>query len=100
MKNNSKLSSIKGLIFDVDGTLIDSLGMWKALDKLYLSSRGIEPPPGLSAAIEGLGFDDTARYFKREFGLTDIVEKIVREIVHWRHPPVHRASHSRRDGGL
>lgn len=79
MKNNSKLSSIKGLIFDFDGTLIDSLGMWKDLDKLYLSSRGIEPPPGLSSAIEGLSFDDTARYFKREFGIIDSVERIVQD---------------------
>lgn len=37
---------IKGIIFDVDGTLLDSMHIWGGLGKRYLSYVGIEAKPG------------------------------------------------------
>lgn len=79
MRHHADLKRIKGLIFDFDGTLVDSLGMWKDLDHLYLASRGLVAPPGLSHAIEGLSFDQTAAYFKEQFGIPESIDEIVNE---------------------
>ena len=41
---------IKAAIFDVDGTLLDSLGIWEKADEEYLSRRGIKPEKGLEGS--------------------------------------------------
>ncbi|WDU83746.1 hypothetical protein [Caloramator sp. Dgby_cultured_2] len=38
------LDNIKAVIFDLDGTLIDSLWVWKQVDIEYLKKHGITPP--------------------------------------------------------
>ena len=42
---------IKAAIFDVDGTLLDSLGIWEKADEEYLSRRGIKPEKGLGRIL-------------------------------------------------
>ncbi len=71
---------IKGVIFDLDGTLIDSMGVWTRVDKDYLSRRGIEVPEDLLMDIEeGNSFIEVARYFKEKFALPDSIEEIISE---------------------
>ncbi len=70
------LAGIKAVIFDLDGTLVDSMWMWKSIDKEYLGRFGLSVPPDLAGAIEGMGFSETARYFKERFQLEDSVEQI------------------------
>lgn len=74
------LKDIEALIFDLDGTLIDSMWIWKEIDREYLSRFNIETPPDIQLQIEGKGFTETAVYFKERFLLTDDVETIKR---HW-----------------
>ena len=50
----------KAVIFDLDGTLMDSMWMWKAIDIEYLGKYGYELPPDLQKEIEGMGFTETA----------------------------------------
>ena len=38
------LSNIKGVIFDLDGTLVDSMGVWAKIDSDYLTDLGLEVP--------------------------------------------------------
>lgn len=73
-------NKIEGFIFDFDGTILDSLGMWNNLDGAYLDERSIEVPEDLKKSIEGMSFNDTAAYFKRRFKLRESVEEIVD---HW-----------------
>lgn len=73
------LSNIKGVIFDLDGTIIDSMWVWKQVDVEYLSKRNIELPVNLQKEIEGLSFTETALYFKKRFGISDSVEDIKNE---------------------
>lgn len=67
---------IRAVIFDMDGTLVDSMWLWHDIDVEYLSRFGLQCPPDLQAAIEGMSFGETAAYFKERFGLPDDVERI------------------------
>ena len=70
------LKNKKAVIFDLDGTLVDSMWMWKAIDIEYLGRFGIELPATLQKDIEGKSFSETAVYFKETFKLPDSLEKI------------------------
>ena len=42
---------IRGAIFDLDGVLLDSMGIWKDLGARYLRSLHIQPEPGLNEIL-------------------------------------------------
>ncbi len=67
------------VIFDLDGTLVDSMWMWKTIDIEYLARFGLEFPEDLQADIEGMSFTETAIFFKNRFKLPDPVDKIKRD---------------------
>lgn len=70
------LNNIEAVIFDLDGTLVDSMWMWREIDVEYLSKFGIEVPNDLQQAVEGMSFSETAQYFKDRFNLPDPIEVI------------------------
>ena len=70
------LDDYEAVIFDLDGSLVDSMWMWKAIDIEYLKGFGIKPPEDLQKQIGGRSFFETAVFFKDKFGLEDSVEKI------------------------
>ncbi len=74
------LKDIEALIFDLDGTLVDSMWIWKEIDREYLRQFDIETPDDIQLQIEGKGFTETASYFKERFLIPDDVETIKR---HW-----------------
>lgn len=73
------LNNIEAVIFDLDGTLVDSMWMWREIDVEYLSQFDIEVPSDLQQAVEGMSFSETAQYFKERFNLPDPVEVIKME---------------------
>lgn len=70
------LDDIEAVIFDLDGTLADSMGIWEELDTDYLSGFGITLDNPLHEEIEGMCFTETAEYFKKRFQIPDPVETI------------------------
>ncbi len=66
----------KAFLFDLDGTLVDSMWMWKSIDIEYLGRYGHECPPELQRVIEGMSFSETALYFKERFCLPLTIEEI------------------------
>ena len=70
------LEKFNAAIFDLDGTLVDSMGMWTQIDIDYLARWGYELPDDLQKAIEGFSFSETAMYFKTRFNIPDELEKI------------------------
>ena len=70
------LEKIKALIFDLDGTLVDSMWMWKAIDIEFLGRYGYDCPDDLQRMIEGMSFTETAAYFIRRFRLPLSMDEI------------------------
>lgn len=71
--------NFKGAVFDLDGTILDSMDVWDRIDIEFLSKRGFAVPEGYAKAISGLSFEDTAVYTKKLFGLPDAIEEITAE---------------------
>lgn len=70
------LKNIGAVIFDMDGSLVDSMWMWRAIDIEYLGRYGISLPENLQSEIEGMSFGETALYFKEHFPIPDSLEEI------------------------
>ena len=70
------LENIKAVIFDLDGTLVDSMWMWKEIDIEFLGRYGHDCPEDLQKSIEGMSFSETAVYFKDRFKLALPIEEI------------------------
>ncbi len=70
---------IKAVIFDFDGTLVDSVWVWKKVDDIFLSKRGLAVPEDLHQSIAGKSFSETAALFKERFGLTETTDAIKEE---------------------
>lgn len=70
------LQDIKAVIFDLDGSLVDSMWIWKDIDIEYLGRFGIELPEQLQDEIEGMSFSETAVYFKERFQIPDSLEQM------------------------
>lgn len=60
---------IKGVIFDLDGTLLDSTWVWKQVDVEFLGRYGHDVPEDYSDAIKAMGFEQVANYTIGRFGL-------------------------------
>lgn len=73
------LKEIEAVIFDLDGTLVDSMWVWDSLDKEYLARFGLSKPENLHCEIEGMSFVETAFYFKEHFPIPDSIEKIMED---------------------
>lgn len=73
---NEFLNGKKAVLFDLDGTLVDSMWMWKDIDIEFLGRFGYGLPEDLQREIEGMSFSETASYFKERFSLPMTVEEI------------------------
>lgn len=67
-------------IFDMDGTLIDSMSAWRNLGKDYLKGKGIKAPENLNDIIISMSMAESANYFREEFGIKDSVRQITIDI--------------------
>lgn len=68
---------IKCAIFDFDGTLFDSMGIWDQVGEIYLSSQGKSPKASLREDVRPLSLYQSACYVKREYDLSQSVEEIM-----------------------
>jgi len=67
------------LIFDLDGTLLDSMGIWLDVDEAFLKRRGLAVPADYAGEILAMGFREAADYTIKRFGLPDSAESVLRE---------------------
>lgn len=67
---------IAGAVFDVDGTLLDSMSIWDTVGADYLRSIGFKPKENLNEVFKDMSLDQAARYYQTEYGVTLSVEEI------------------------
>lgn len=75
----SRKHKYEAVLFDLDGTLVDSLSIWKDIDIAFLGKRGITSPEGLQKDLGGLSMYETGEYMKRRFSLSETVEEMMEE---------------------
>ena len=65
------------LFFDLDGTLLDSNGIWLDIDIEFLGRHGIAPvPEDYTEYVTHHSPLDAARYTRTRFGLSETAEEI------------------------
>lgn len=71
------LTGIKGIIFDLDGTMVDSMWMWRGIDQEFMQAHHLIFTDQLEREIEGMSFRETAEYFVRTFPLTETADELM-----------------------
>ena len=68
---------IRGAIFDVDGTLLDSMFIWDTIGETYLRSIGYQPKENLNETFKNMSLHQAARYYQTEYGVTRSIDEIM-----------------------
>jgi len=71
--------NFKAAIFDLDGTLLDSMDIWEKIDIAFLSKRGLTAPDNYVIEICARSFTEAAKYTIDIFGLSESVHSIIKE---------------------
>lgn len=70
---------IKGAIFDLDGTILDSMGIWQKVDEDFFARRGMPVPDGYTQKVKHMTMPQCALYTKELACLPESVDEICRE---------------------
>jgi HAD superfamily hydrolase (TIGR01509 family) len=70
-------SGIKGVIFDIDGVLLDSMEIWKDLGARYLRSLNREPEKGLAEVLFSMSMEQGAEYLTEHYSLGISPEEVM-----------------------
>ncbi|HHW01063.1 MAG TPA: HAD family phosphatase [Clostridiaceae bacterium] len=73
---------IKGAIFDLDGTILDSMSIWDNAAEMYLNSMGIKAEPGLGKTMFAMSMTEGAEFLKDRYCLDMDTDEIIAGINH------------------
>lgn len=68
-----------GAIFDLDGTLLDSMGVWREVDRRFLGRRGILYEEDYAEKMAALYYDLAAQYTIERYSLRETPQEVMRE---------------------
>lgn len=71
------MENIRAAIFDLDGTLVDSMYVWSKVDEDFLAQRGIAVTEEYTDKMRSMFFETAAAYTKDTYGLDESVEEIM-----------------------
>lgn len=103
MSIQKKPNAGKAAIFDLDGTLLDSMSVWEEVDARFFRERGITFPADFPTTVAAMQFNEIAAYTKARFHLQDSTEDLVAiwsrmaayEYAHHVNPKPHACSYVR-----
>ena len=75
--NSPAIMKIEGAIFDLDGTLLDSMYIWDTIGGDYLRSLGIQPRESLNRTFKTMSLLQAAEYYRNEYGVTLSTDEIM-----------------------
>ncbi|WP_295907433.1 HAD family phosphatase [uncultured Bifidobacterium sp.] len=78
-ENGIKVNNDKAAIFDLDGTLLDSMGVWKEIDQRFFARRNIPMPDDYASVVASMQTDAIARYTIDRFHLDECPDELVEE---------------------
>lgn len=70
---------IKGAIFDLDGTLVDSMGVWHRIDDEFLGRRGFPADETYKQAVKTMKYETAAHYTIERYHLSESPEEVMAE---------------------
>ncbi len=73
------MADVKGAIFDLDGTLLDTDSLWEDIDREFLSRRGIALPDDYIDAVNAMSFRKAAEYTIKRFSFPDTADELIAE---------------------
>ena len=72
---------LRGAIWDLDGTILDSMSAWDHVGENYLRNQGIEPEPDLDEAIATMSLHQAADYFIEHYGVKQTQDELIKSAV-------------------
>lgn len=79
MPNTVFEADFKGAIFDQDGTLVDSMGIWRRIDEIFLARRGIVMDEAYHQAVKMVPYEVAAQYTIERYQLKETPQAIMQE---------------------
>ena len=70
-------------IFDVDGTILDSMEVWNTLASQYVQSLGTVPEKNLDEIVSDMSLEQSAIYLKNHYKINKQEERIISEILNF-----------------
>ncbi len=71
--------TFEAAIFDLDGTLLNSMHVWEQIDIEFLQKRGLPVPADYVVEICTRSFEEAAQYTIELFGLPETIDDIIKE---------------------
>lgn len=72
--------NIKGAIFDLDGTILDSMFIWNDIGYKFLEMKNIKVPAGADKQFTQMSLQQAAEYYIAHFDNTATIESIINDI--------------------
>lgn len=70
-------------IFDVDGTILDSMEVWNTLASQYVQSLGMVPNKNLDEIVSDMSLEQSATYLKNHYKINKQEERIISEVLNF-----------------
>ncbi len=71
---------LKGAIFDMDGTILDSMPLWRTRGSEFLRMNGLAPEPDIDKKFKAMSLAQSAEYFSRHCGVPGTIPEICARI--------------------
>ena len=79
-KERTGKMGMKAAVFDMDGTLLDSMGMWVHVGDDFLAKLGIPDPDHLGAEVISMSMRQSVQFFREKFALPQSEEELMEAV--------------------
>ena len=70
---------MKAIIFDLDGTLVDSMGYWRSVSRDFMKTKGIDIEDAVQHKMTTMNLDASLKYMKDYYKLEESFEELYRD---------------------